>query len=237
MQDDELPGCEDDCSPVVRTTLAWRSGDRAFTDDGQLYYPAYKDDPLPGTGETVGDVVPGNLRRVWRRRGLDSAGVLRRYDPRQRHGMAELRCGRRRPEFRILNGSDSRFYILTLSNPYVEIYLVANDSGLLPEAITISDGDGVQEAGEFILLAPGDRVELVFDFSKLGADETVKLLNSGPLFEPFKGVTADGLLLGDAVAATEDDPVGNIMQFTVHDRSRRSTRSCSMAGASRCRWP
>jgi spore coat protein A len=35
------------------------------------------------------------------------------------------------------------------------------------------------------------------------------------LFEPFKGVTADGLLLGGAEAATPGDPVGNIMQFTV----------------------
>ena len=32
--------------------------DRAFTSDGQLYYPAYKNDPLPGTDMTVGDVVP-----------------------------------------------------------------------------------------------------------------------------------------------------------------------------------
>jgi spore coat protein A len=43
----------------------------------------------------------------------------------------------------------------------------------------------------------------------------VKLLNSGPLFEPFKGVATDGLLLGEADAATPEDPVGNIMQFTV----------------------
>ena len=32
--------------------------DRAFTADGQLYYPAFRDDPLPGTSDTVGDVVP-----------------------------------------------------------------------------------------------------------------------------------------------------------------------------------
>ena len=32
--------------------------DRAFASDGQLYYPAYKNDPLPGTDMTVGDVVP-----------------------------------------------------------------------------------------------------------------------------------------------------------------------------------
>ena len=32
--------------------------DRAFTADGQLYYPAYKHEMLPGTTDMVGDVVP-----------------------------------------------------------------------------------------------------------------------------------------------------------------------------------
>ena len=41
-------------------------------------------------------------------------------------------------------------------------------------------------------------------------------LNVGPAFEPFKGLAgADGSLAGGAIAATADDPVGNIMQFTI----------------------
>jgi spore coat protein A len=118
-------------------------------------------------------------------------------------------------EFRALNGSDSRFYVLKLDNPNVTVTLVGTDGGLLPTAKTIIDGDGVQEDGEFLLLAPGDRAELVFDFSKLQNGDTVKLENVGPAYEPFKGVTDDAVLLGGAEAAGADDPVGNIMQFTV----------------------
>jgi len=190
--------------------------DRAFTADGQLYYPAYKNDPLPGTDETVGDMVP---QAFYDHFGEGAPSIVPEFfgDTILVNGMAwpNLDVGAGSHEFRILNGSDSRFYVLTADNPDVAIYLVGTDSGLLPHAITISDGDGVQEDGEFFVLAPGDRVELVFDFSNLSPGDTVRLLNSGPLFEPFKGVTADGLLLGGAEGATPDDPVGNIMQFTV----------------------
>lgn len=59
-------------------------------------------------------------------------------------------------------------------------------------------------------------MELVFDFSQLHDDgDTVRLLNIGPKFEPFKGVSENGDLLGGAEAAGSDDPVGNIMQFTL----------------------
>ena len=190
--------------------------DRAFTADGQLYYPAYKDDPLPGTDETVGDMVPQGFYDHF---GEGAPSIVPEFfgDTILVNGMVwpNLDVAAGSHEFRILNGSDSRFYVLTASDANVAIYLVGTDTGLLPQAITISDGDGVQEDGEFILLAPGDRVELVFDFSNLSAGDTVRLLNSGPLFEPFKGVTADGLLMGGAQAATPGDPVGNIMQFTV----------------------
>jgi spore coat protein A len=118
-------------------------------------------------------------------------------------------------EFRLLNGSDSRFYVLEVSDPNVAVHLVGTDGGLLQKAVTISDGDGIQESNEFLVLAPGDRVELVFDFSKLDDGDTVTLLNVGPEFDPFKGVSADGLLFGDVEAADADDPVGNIMQFVV----------------------
>lgn len=208
VKDGVLPGNPYDIGMAIQ--------DRAFTADGQLYYPAFKNDPLPGTDETVGDVVPQAFYDAF---GERVPSIVPEFfgDTILVNGMAwpnfDVAAGSY--EFRILNGSDSRFYVLTANDPNVAIYLVGTDSGLLPHAITISDGDGLQEAGEFILLAPGDRVELVFDFSKLSAGETVKLLNSGPLFEPFKGVTADGHLLGGAEAATPEDPVGNIMQFTV----------------------
>lgn len=190
--------------------------DRAFTADGQLYYPAFKNDPLPATHETVGDVVP---QAFYDANGEGAPSIVPEFfgDTILVNGMAwpNLDVGAGDQEFRLLNGSDSRFYVLSVSDPNVVFHLVGTDGGLLPHAITISNGDGVQEPGEFLVLAPGDRVELVFDFSKLAAGATVRLLNSGPLFEPFKGVTPGAALLGGAEAATADDPVGQVMQFTV----------------------
>ena len=56
----------------------------------------------------------------------------------------------------------------------------------------------------------------MFDFSKLDDGDTATLLNVGPAFEPFKGLAgSDDSLAGGAIAASADDPVGNIMQFVV----------------------
>ncbi len=50
INDKVLPGGSYSIEMVIQ--------DRAFTANGQLYYPAYKNDPLPGTTDTVGDIVP-----------------------------------------------------------------------------------------------------------------------------------------------------------------------------------
>jgi spore coat protein A len=190
--------------------------DRAFTSDGQLYYPAYKNDPLPGTDMTVGDVVPQKFYDTF---GEDAPSVVPEFfgDTILVNGMAwpKLNLAAGDYEFRLLNGSDSRFYVLNVSDPNVPVYLVGTDGGLLDHAVAISDGDGTQESNEFLVLAPGDRVELVFDFSKLDDGDTVNLLNVGPAFDPFQGISADGLLVGGIEAADAQDPVGNIMQFEV----------------------
>ena len=190
--------------------------DRAFTSDGQLYYPAYKSDPLPGIDVTVGDVVPQKFYDTF---GEDAPSVVPEFfgDTILVNGMAwpKLDVAAGDYEFRLLNGSDSRFYVLKVSDPNVAVQLVGTDGGLLPHAVTISNGDGIQDSNEFLVLAPGDRVELVFDFSKLHDGDTVNLLNVGPEFDPFQGISVDGFLFGDMEAAGANDPVGNIMQFAV----------------------
>ena len=198
--------------------------DRAFTSDGQLYYPAYRNDVLPGqfeeeTGQplTVGDVVPQAFYDAF---GEKAPSAVPEFfgDTILVNGMAwpKLAVAAGDYKFRLLNGSDSRFYVLKVDNPDVSVHLVGTDGGLLRKAQTIIDGDGRQESNEYIVLAPGDRVELVFDFSQLKDDDAVRLQNVGPASEPFKGLTDNGVLLGDETAAGADDPVGNIMQFEVN---------------------
>jgi spore coat protein A len=47
--------------------------DRAFTKDGQLYYPAYKTDPLPGTHDHVKDAVP---KEFYKENGNDAPSIV-----------------------------------------------------------------------------------------------------------------------------------------------------------------
>lgn len=199
--------------------------DKAFTTDGQLYYPAYKSDTLPGqfhddgTPMTVGDMVPQAFYDAF---GENAASAVPEFfgDVVLVNGMAwpKLNVAAGDMELRLLNGSDSRFYVLKLDNPNVGVTLVGTDGGLLPQARTLIDGDGSDEAQEFILLAPGDRLEVVMDFSRLHNGDQVRLLNVGPDYSPFQGVDSAGQLLGDARAATADQGVGQVMQFLVDGR-------------------
>jgi spore coat protein A, manganese oxidase len=208
----DLVNADGDKPPVLPSgdyDIGMAIQDRSFTKDGQLYYPAYKTDPLPGTHDHVKDAVS---KEFYKENGNDAPSIVPEFfgDHILVNGMAwpKLDVAAGDYEFRLLNGSDSRFYVLEVSDPNVAVHLVGTDGGLLPHAVTIMDGDGQQESNEFLLLAPGDRVELVFDFSKVANDHTVNLLNVGPKFEPFQG-----LPVTDPAGA--DDPVGNIMQFAV----------------------
>ena len=209
-----LPGPEFDIPMVIQ--------DKAFTPDGQLYYPAYKDDLLPGTKDMVGEgdgaVVP---EAFYTANGEDAPSVVPEFFGNiiTVNGMAwptlEVDSGMWR--FRLLNGSDSRFYVLDFEDNDLDadpqVFLVGTDGGLLPAAIALT---------ESFVLEPGGRLDLVVDFSGLDPDTQVILKNSGPAFEPFKGFE-DGNLAGEAVAADEvafddqGDPVlvDNIMMFSV----------------------
>ena len=186
--------------------------DRAFTTDGQLYRPGNAaDDPIPGTGSTVGQEFPGS-------HGYPFATPEFFGDFLLVNGKAwpKLDVDRTTYTFHLLNGSDSRFYTLQLNNPNVKMTLTGTDGGLLPRAITIDNGDGLHTANEQFVLAPGDRVDVVMDFSKLAPGEAVTLENFGPAWTPFKGLNADGTtILGDDAVSAQGTSVGEVMRFQV----------------------
>ncbi len=198
--------------------------DKSFKADGELYFPGgAPDDPIPGTydpatgvWETVADGLPPDY--------LERGGAYPTTLP-EYFGDFILVNGQAWPHahveqadylYRLVNGSDSRFYVLQLDNANVKVTLIGADGGLMPTARVIMDGDGVQEMGEQIVLAPGDRLELLFNFSNVPVGGVATLLNVGPAFEPFKGLNPDGSL-NIAAAATIDDSTGQIMQFKVRD--------------------
>lgn len=177
--------------------------DRAFTADGQLYRPGNAaSDPIPGTGSTVGEEFPGS-------HGYPFATPEFFGDFLLVNGKAwpSADVDRTTYTYHFLNGSDSRFYVLQLSNYNVKMTLVGTDGGLLPKAITIDNGDGVHTGEERLVLAPGDRVDVVLDFSKLSPGDTVTLQNFGPAWSPFQGLN----IAPDESA--QGTSVGEIMQF------------------------
>jgi FtsP/CotA-like multicopper oxidase with cupredoxin domain len=73
-----------------------------------------------------------------------------------------LEVANRKYRFRILNGSNARFYQLSLSNgqPFVQI---GSDGGLLPAPISRSS----------MLISPGERIEVVIDFASSPGSQIV----------------------------------------------------------------
>lgn len=98
---------------------------------------------------------------------------------------------RRQYRFRLLNGSNARFYNLRLSNgmPFIQI---GTDGGFLPAPVTL----------QTLLLAPAERADILIDFSGAEPGTHITLLNDANA--PYPG------------GSTPDpDTTGQIMRFTV----------------------
>lgn len=102
-----------------------------------------------------------------------------------------LNVERRQYRFRLLNGSNARFYNLKLSNGQSFIQ-IGSDGGFLPFPVTLTE----------LLIGPGERADILVDFSILDPGTQILLRNDARI--PFP----DG---------EQADPatVGEIMQFTV----------------------
>jgi len=157
--------------------------DRIFDEAGHLWYPQFE-----GTNPTVhpywtpeffGDTICVN-GKAWPR----------------------LRVEPRKYRFRVLDGSNARFYNLTLWDETTKkngpgFQVVAGDSGYLAGPAAFAPGQG-------LLIAPGERYEIVVDFSKF-AGHNIMMRNDANA--PFPG--------GDAETLVNADTTAQIMQFQV----------------------
>jgi spore coat protein A, manganese oxidase len=104
--------------------------------------------------------------------------------------------------FRIVNGSNSRMYVLRLSkptpdkleepdvdgSPALPIYQIGADGGLLAGAIKLKgelDDKKQPTLAHFLLLAPGERADVIIDFATCQAGETIYLSNHAKEQAPF----------------------------------------------------
>jgi FtsP/CotA-like multicopper oxidase with cupredoxin domain len=133
--------------------------DRSFNSDGTLAYPG-----APWEPEFFGDVATVN-GKAWPDLAVD-------------RGLYRLR---------LLNGSNSRFYHLTLGAP---LYLIGTDGGLLNAPLRASS----------LLLAPGERADVLADFRDVTAGTGLVLRN---------------VELPEGVESPAEVDVPEIMRFTV----------------------
>lgn len=158
--------------------LAYTAGlaiqDRDFFADGSVDYPTVPD---PGSGHT--HWVPEYI--------ANTACVNGK-------AMPYFEVEPRRYRFRVLNGSQARFYKLKLSNAGT-ITVLGSDGGYLA-------APSVQSA---LLIAPGERYDVVIDFTGIANGTNIVMTNDAGAPYPM------GTLFTDA----RTDTFMNVMQFRV----------------------
>ncbi len=169
--------------------------DRAFGEDGALFYPDTRAffDGITGPYLPDTDVSPiwnpeffGNLMMVNGNTWPFQTVEQRRY------------------RFRVLNGCQSRFLILDFSEmPGVEVWAIGNEGGFLSAPVNLTT-----QNEDRLLMGPAERADLIVDFTNVPLGSHV-LGNLGP-DEPFGGGEP-----GEDFDAADPATTGQIMEFRV----------------------
>ncbi len=163
--------------------------DRSFNDDGSLHYPDSRED-FDGF---AGPYVPfSDISPIWNPEFFGDAMMV------NGRTWPYLETEQRRYRFRIVNGCNSRFLILKLDND-LPLWILGAEGGFLPQAVEQTR----------LLLAPGERADIVVDLTNVPVGTEVILQNLGP-DEPFGG-GEPGIDFEPADPAT----TGSVMQFRV----------------------
>lgn len=164
--------CEDQLNlPRGRYEVPLVIQDRSFNEDGSFFYPSQPDEPVPVfpsiVPEFFGETILVN-GKVW----------------------PFLEVEPRKYRFRLLNGSNSRFYRMRFSSgqPFIQI---GTDVGFLEKPVITNE----------LILGPGERADVIINFTEF-AGQHIVLTNDAP--SPFPD--------GDPV---EPNTTGQIIQFRV----------------------
>jgi spore coat protein A len=145
--------------------------DRLLRKDGQLVYPVSEHPDRPWVPEVFGNAILVN-------------GKLLPY----------LEVEPRRYRLRIMNGSNGRFYRVSLENKH-EMQVIGNDQGLLSAPVAVKR----------VPLAPAERVDIVIDFAAM-AGTHVKLVSDSFDIMKFR-VAAKGAADTSVLPATLRPPL------------------------------
>ena len=179
--------------------------DRTFTAEGELFYPdsraffegldksqlqiPFMPDPACG-GES-------DVAGIWNPEFFGNSIVV------NGNTWPSLNVQRRRYRFRLLNGCNSRFLILRMSNG-LPFWQLGAEGGFLPAPVQL----------ERLLLGLAERADVIVDFSAVPAGTDVILENVGP-DEPFGGGEP-----GVDFEPADPDTTGQVMRFHVTAAAR-----------------
>lgn len=167
--------------------------DRSFNTDGSLFYPGTRSFFDAFAGPYIGDpTVDSDISPLWNPEFFGNTIVVNGKT------WPFLNVEPRKYRFRILNGSDSRFFILTFNNNNLKFTVIGGDGGFLPTPVVLDQ----------LLVAPAERFDVIVDFSKLKPGSQIILRNQGP-DSPFGGLPVAGK--DKANSAT----TGQVMQVRV----------------------
>lgn len=164
--------------------------DRSFNKDGSLFYPDSRRffDRFRGPYIPDSDIAP-----IWNPEFFGKVMVV------NGRTWPFLEIEPRRYRFRLLNGCNSRFLILKLSDPNLSFWQIGTDGGFLPAPVELAE----------LLMSPAERADVIVDFSALAPGTEIILQNIGP-DEPFGGG-----LPGIDFPMADRKTTGQVMQFRV----------------------
>ena len=117
-----------------------------------------------------------------------------------------LNVERRQYRFRVLNGSNARFYDLKFSKE-MKFIQIGSDGGFLPNPVELTS----------LILAPGERADILVDFSEQVPGTNLRILNSANAPYPS----------GDF---PDPETVGQIMQFTIPEDAKEPVKPSNLPG-------
>ena len=177
--------------------------DRSFNADGSLFYPDNRaffegldpnDLKIPFIPDnTKFKLGPSDVAPIWNPEFFGNTMVV------NGRTWPFLDVEPRRYRFRLLNGCNSRFLILTFSDPNVRVWQIGADGGFLPFPVE----------GGMLLMSPAERADVIVDFTNVAEGTSVTLLNFGP-DEPFGGGVP-----GVDFPVSDPATTGQVMEFRV----------------------
>ena len=175
--------------------------DRSFNTDGSLFYPDNRAffEGLPQNKLRIpfmGDAActgPSDVPPIW---NPEFFGTTMMVNGRT---WPYLTVEQRRYRFRLLNGCNSRFLILTLDRAGLPFWQVGTEGGFLDAPVERTS----------VLLAPAERADVIVDFTNVAVGTQIVMRNLGP-DEPYGGSDPD-----DEFERADPSSTGLVMQFRV----------------------